>query len=190
MDSKGFYNSIHINIFLTCSICLSIELHSGARSKLWVHARLCAGIHYLYPVCWTPNEQDLHIEQLYNAKGNILKLNKSTLSFSVFIAKSLFYVSSVQYNWTCYEQPLLWAANLLWEATWPFPKMSFRPVPSMLIGEVRFSILWTLITLAWPPNSAVFFRVAGGMPLPLRKILKNTPWITHSGDIYLHKIKE
>ena len=27
-----------------------------------------------------------------------------------------------------------------------------RPVPRMLIREVGFSILWTLINLAWPPN--------------------------------------
>ena len=29
------------------------------------------------------------------------------------------------YSRTCYEHPLLWAANLLWEATWQFPKMTF-----------------------------------------------------------------
>ena len=29
------------------------------------------------------------------------------------------------YNGTCYEQPLLWAASLLWEATLAFPKMAF-----------------------------------------------------------------
>ena len=29
------------------------------------------------------------------------------------------------YSWTCYEQPLLLAANLLKEATWSYPKIAF-----------------------------------------------------------------
>ena len=38
------------------------------------------------------------------------------------------------YSRTCYEQPLLWEANLLWEATWPFFKMTFfRPIQMYLL---------------------------------------------------------
>ena len=42
------------------------------------------------------------------------------------------------YSRTCYEQPLLWTANLLLKATWTFPKMAFCiqiTLPSALKGH-------------------------------------------------------
>ena len=32
------------------------------------------------------------------------------------------FLHSNDYSRTCYEQPLLLAASLLWESTWPFPQ--------------------------------------------------------------------
>ena len=47
----------------------------------------------------------------------------------------------ILYSRTCYEQPVLWTANLLWEATWPFPengiflyKWTFYEQPPALTG--------------------------------------------------------
>ena len=46
-----------------------------------------------------------------------------------------------QYSETCYEQPLLWAANLLWEATLSFPKMTFN---------IQMDLVWAATCLERP----------------------------------------
>ena len=53
------------------------------------------------------------------------------------------------YSRTCYEQPLLWAANLLCEDTWPFPKMTF---------SISMNLLWP----ATCPQRPIFLCHKGG----------------------------
>ena len=47
----------------------------------------------------------------------------------------------MMYSRTCYEQPLLWAANFLWEVTLPFLKMAFC---------IQMNLLWAVICVKRP----------------------------------------
>ena len=47
----------------------------------------------------------------------------------------------LKYSRTCYEQPLLWAANLLWEAAWLFPKMTFCIQNNLIAGFIVVSLM-------------------------------------------------
>ena len=62
------------------------------------------------------------------------------------------------YSKNCYEQPHLWAAKLLWEATRPFPKTTFPIQMNLTYATFQVPQEWMLIAGSTVPFFTILTR--------------------------------